>query len=241
MRGTVVDYQGNLVLGATVTLRGVGNHFTRTQTTNDDGSFVFKAAAPGTYVVQVEAAGFERSVIPGVRSVESQSVEVDVKLEAYRGGIPKDAPIRERVTDIKPPIVKARSAYLWVCGARSYQVKDSAGGYFMFTIHTPDMPHPITVDNPLPSPEAESSSSVSPASTFAGERPLGSTEQRLLVRLLQEWRKTAIPQKKRRKFEYYASLKGAAAINRMLESLSEADSDLLEMWYVIRELEQRQK
>lgn len=226
VRGTVADQQGAVVTGATVTLRSAGKEFTRSQTTNDEGGYAFKNLPPDTYIIQVETSGFKKLLVTDVNLGANLSFEVNIALELGRNDISKDAPVRERVKDIKPPVVEFRSSLLSVCGAESYLVKDSAGGYFLFTTHTPDMPHPITVDNPL---------------TLAEDRPLRGAEQELLVKLLKKWRDSAIPEQTLRMFKHYAGLKDEAAINKALKGLSEADSGLLSLWFVIQELERKPK
>lgn len=240
VRGTVSDQHGALIHGATVTLRSAGKDFTRSQTTDDDGGYAFKALPPDTYIIQVEATSFRRVEVSGVKSEANLTVDVNIALEfGRRSDISKDAPVRERVKDIKPPVVEFRPSDLSVCGSRSYLVKDAAGGYFMFTLHTPDMPHPLTVDNPLLSPE--SWLSVDPDSTFTSERPLGGAEEELLVKLLREWRDSSIPKQKLRMFKHFAGLKDNAAIDKALNSLSKSDTDLLWVWFAIRELEKKRK
>ena len=53
VRGTVKDPQGNVVAGASVTLTNTEKNFSRTQTTNDEGGFVFNAVPPDQYRVEV--------------------------------------------------------------------------------------------------------------------------------------------------------------------------------------------
>lgn len=238
MRGTITDDQGAKLVGATVTLQSVGRDFKRSQTTNEDGGFDFKEVPAGVYSVQAEATGFRKWVAPDLDLAAGKSVVVEIQMAAHWGEISKGTTVRERVADIKPPIAEARPAsFITLCGARSYLVKDSAGAYFMFTTHTPDMPHPVTADNPLLSMEGDSA--ADPASTFTQERPLAGAELGLLVKLLREWRDTAIPESKRRAFKRYDSLKDEAAIRRVLRGLTKEDSDLLEVWSVIRYLEKR--
>lgn len=242
VRGTVGDEAGAVISGATVTLRSAGKDFTRSQTTDDVGGYAFKTLPPDTYRIQVEAPGFKKSLVTDVNLGANLSFDVNVALEFVRSQISNDAPVRERVKDIKPPVVEFRpTALLSICGSRSYLFKDAAGGYFMFTFHTPDMPHPLTVDNPHPGLQSWLPVNPDPASTFADDRPLDGTELALLVQLLQEWRDSAIQGQKLRTFKHAAGLKHDAAINKFLKSLSEADSDLLSLWFVVRELEKKRK
>ena len=61
VRGTVKDPQGNVVAGATVTLSNPETSFTRTSPTSDSGQFNFESIPPGTYLLTVEAKGFQES------------------------------------------------------------------------------------------------------------------------------------------------------------------------------------
>lgn len=47
VRGTATDPQGNVVVGATVTLTSLGTNTSRTQTTSDSGSYAFDFVQPG--------------------------------------------------------------------------------------------------------------------------------------------------------------------------------------------------
>lgn len=81
VKGTVRDQQANVVAGATVTLTDVDKNFTRTQTSSADGSYVFTSIPPGTYKLQVEAAGFKKVAIADVQALVDTTVEIDAALE----------------------------------------------------------------------------------------------------------------------------------------------------------------
>ncbi len=81
VRGTVKDPQGNVVAGATVTLTNPEKNFSRTQTTTQDGGYVFTAVPPDTYTIQVEAAGFKKTAVSGVMALVDTSVTTDVSVE----------------------------------------------------------------------------------------------------------------------------------------------------------------
>ncbi len=78
--GIVKDPQGNVVSGATLTLTDVQKNFTRTQTTAENGTYIFAAIPPGSYRLEVEAGGFKKSVAEVNAQVDSTS-EVNVALE----------------------------------------------------------------------------------------------------------------------------------------------------------------
>jgi carboxypeptidase family protein len=81
VRGTVTDPQGGAVAGATVTLTNMARNFTRTQTTNEEGTYAFSAIPPGTYRVEAEAGGFKKASVSDVNALVETPTEINVKLE----------------------------------------------------------------------------------------------------------------------------------------------------------------
>ncbi|HKY43949.1 MAG TPA: carboxypeptidase-like regulatory domain-containing protein, partial [Pyrinomonadaceae bacterium] len=81
LRGIVTDQKGSPVKGANVTLTNEGTTFTRSQTTNDDGAYVFTAIPPGTYRLEVEAAGFKKAAASEVHAQIDTPGTLDVQLE----------------------------------------------------------------------------------------------------------------------------------------------------------------
>lgn len=79
--GTVVDSQGNLVAGATVTLTNAEKNFSRTQTTADDGHFAFNVIPPGEYRIEVEAQGFKKGILTNVAALVTKTTTVTIPLE----------------------------------------------------------------------------------------------------------------------------------------------------------------
>src|ERR1051325_9844835 len=81
VHGVVTDPQGNVVPGATVTLTNTAKNFTRTQTTNDSGSFAFTLIPPDQYTVDVQAPGFKKAVRTDVAALVSKATELNVQLD----------------------------------------------------------------------------------------------------------------------------------------------------------------
>jgi hypothetical protein len=81
IRGTVKDPQGNLVAGVSVTITDPAKNFTRTQTTSQEGSYVFTAVPPGTYKLDVTAPGFKTASASGVEALVDTPTVRDVQLE----------------------------------------------------------------------------------------------------------------------------------------------------------------
>ena len=81
VRGTAKDPNGNVVSGATVTLTDPARNFTRTQSTNKDGAYVFNAIPPGTYSMEVTASGFKTASVSGLAALIDTPTVCDVQLE----------------------------------------------------------------------------------------------------------------------------------------------------------------
>ena len=85
IRGTVVDAQGAVVAGATVTLTNPAKGFTRSVITNDSGIYNFAAILPDTYTIEVEKSGFKKVVQTNVVAAIDTPIEVNFTLEV--GGV----------------------------------------------------------------------------------------------------------------------------------------------------------
>ncbi|MGI9034825.1 MAG: carboxypeptidase regulatory-like domain-containing protein [Pyrinomonadaceae bacterium] len=81
INGTVTDAQGNVLTGATVTLTNPAKNFTRTQTTNEGGSYSFSSIPPDAYMIEVSAKGFKKAVLNDVRALIAKPTETNVQLE----------------------------------------------------------------------------------------------------------------------------------------------------------------
>lgn len=81
VRGTVADAQGNVVVGATVTLTNTETNAARTTTTSGEGSYAFEFVQPGNYRVEAEAKGFKKGVVTDVHALVAKPTEVNVALE----------------------------------------------------------------------------------------------------------------------------------------------------------------
>lgn len=81
IRGTVTDPNGNVVAGASVTITDPEKNFTRTQTTNQEGGYVFTAVPPGTYKLDVTATGFKTASASGLTALVDTTTEKNVQLD----------------------------------------------------------------------------------------------------------------------------------------------------------------
>jgi hypothetical protein len=79
VRGTVTDQQGKAIAGAKVTLTSVDKNLSRSQTTNEEGIYVFNSTAPGNYRIEFEAASFKKVSIGNVVALVDTPREVNVQ------------------------------------------------------------------------------------------------------------------------------------------------------------------
>jgi hypothetical protein len=79
MSGVVLDASKATVPGAQVTITGpIGN---LSQTTNDQGTFLFSTLIPGFYSIKVQKAGFKVASIPGTEVLINKTTSIEVVLE----------------------------------------------------------------------------------------------------------------------------------------------------------------
>ena len=81
LTGNVVDPNGAVVPGASVTVRNLATGITRNTTSGDDGSYQFIALPPGEYELTAEAATFRKVVVSPVRLTVGQRAELRVNME----------------------------------------------------------------------------------------------------------------------------------------------------------------
>lgn len=81
LTGTVVDPNGAVVAGASVTAKNIGTGISRSTTTGDDGSYRLIGLPPGEYEVTSEAATFKKVAISPVKLTVGQSAELKINME----------------------------------------------------------------------------------------------------------------------------------------------------------------
>ena len=82
LTGTVVDPQGSVVAGASITATQTATGAKRETSSNNDGLYVFSNMVPGDYELRVEAKGFATSVSKQPVTLKvGQTVTVNVALE----------------------------------------------------------------------------------------------------------------------------------------------------------------
>src|SRR5436190_9496661 len=81
IRGTISDAQGNVVAGATVRLKNDAKSFSRTVTSDSKGTYVITALPPDTYVIEIEAQGFKKTMSANVKSLVDSTSTFDFVLE----------------------------------------------------------------------------------------------------------------------------------------------------------------
>ena len=92
LTGTVVDPNGAVVPGATVTARNLATNISRMATAGDDGSYSLIGLPPGEYDVTAEGSGFSKVSISPVRLTVGQSAELKISLQVGAQGVTVDVP-----------------------------------------------------------------------------------------------------------------------------------------------------
>src|SRR5262249_44652216 len=77
LKGSVVDPQGAVVAGATVTVTNTATGISKSVRTTEDGAYQITALPPGTYQVTFEAHGFSREVAKGLQLTVGQHLVYD--------------------------------------------------------------------------------------------------------------------------------------------------------------------
>jgi transcriptional regulator of nitric oxide reductase len=81
VRGLVTDTKVSPVAGATVTLANSERNFSRSQTTNTEGNYLFKPVPAGTYRLEVESTGFKKALKSNVQALVDTATDANVQLE----------------------------------------------------------------------------------------------------------------------------------------------------------------
>jgi hypothetical protein len=81
IQGTVTDPSGAVVTGAAVRIVSAATNLTQSTVTGPSGTYAFFNLPIGVYNVSVEAQGFRRSDITGVRVEVNQQAKIDVSLQ----------------------------------------------------------------------------------------------------------------------------------------------------------------
>jgi hypothetical protein len=81
IRGTVIDPNGGVIPGATITATNENDKTTHTAVTKDDGTFLLENIPSGKYGIKIEAPGFKASVYTGIDVRSQNLVEMRTALE----------------------------------------------------------------------------------------------------------------------------------------------------------------
>ncbi|HEY6332079.1 MAG TPA: carboxypeptidase regulatory-like domain-containing protein, partial [Blastocatellia bacterium] len=97
LHGTITDPQGAVVTGAKVTILNVATGVERTIESDSAGNYLAPALPVGTYRVEVNAQGFEKTVLEAITLEVSQTVEENIQLKVGGTGqevtITTEAPV----------------------------------------------------------------------------------------------------------------------------------------------------
>ena len=111
LTGRVVDANGAVVPGVTVTLRNQATGFLRTAATNESGEYLFVLVPPGSYTVTAELTGFRKVERPdvaiGVGSRQTLSLQLEIgaitETMVVQGGTPLIETTRSDISGVITP------------------------------------------------------------------------------------------------------------------------------------------
>src|SRR6266446_9196996 len=95
--GTVTDQQGKAVPGAKVTLTNVATNATRSVESSNTGAYIFDLITPGDYRLEIEAKGFNKTVVGNVRALIGKPTETNVQLSV--GAMSQVVEVRANLQD----------------------------------------------------------------------------------------------------------------------------------------------
>jgi len=81
LRGSVLDPQGAVIPGATVTATNLGTGLAKATKSGGDGAYQILALPPGNYQVSIEAKGFNKEVVKSLALTVGQSAVYDSHLK----------------------------------------------------------------------------------------------------------------------------------------------------------------
>ncbi|MCS6873853.1 MAG: TonB-dependent receptor [Pyrinomonadaceae bacterium] len=86
LTGTVVDPNGAVIQGATITAKNIATGVARTVQTNQLGEYVIIGLQPGDYEIIAEAPNFKKIIISPIKLTVGQRAELQIKLEVGEVG-----------------------------------------------------------------------------------------------------------------------------------------------------------
>jgi hypothetical protein len=96
IQGVIVDPQGAVIEGATVTLTSRDTDISKTATSDSSGIYNFLSLAPGHYAIAVEKPGFKKKTLEDVVVAAEQTQAVNITLEI--GDITQSVTVSAEVT-----------------------------------------------------------------------------------------------------------------------------------------------
>jgi hypothetical protein len=110
--GSVRDERGGVISGAVVTLSSAATGFTQTQTTSENGDYVFPSVRIGIYTLKVEKPGFSSATAENITATVNARQRVDIVLKVGQVTevvtVVETAPLLESDNSSKGQVVTAK-------------------------------------------------------------------------------------------------------------------------------------
>jgi hypothetical protein len=122
--GTVIDPNGAVVQGASVTVSNQETGLSRTTTTGDDGIYSFQLLPPGRYKVEVTASGFQKNEAEAVVNI-TQTTTLDLQLGLTGGTsnvtVEAEAPVLQTETSQNGRVIEGATLRQLPLPTRNFQ------------------------------------------------------------------------------------------------------------------------
>ena len=122
--GTVIDPNGAVVQGASVTAKSLDTNLSREATTDSDGNFAFQLLPPGRYKIEVMSSGFQKYEAEAVVNI-TQTTTVAVQLGLAGGTatvtVEAEAPVLQTETSQNGRVIEGATLRQLPLPTRNFQ------------------------------------------------------------------------------------------------------------------------
>jgi len=122
--GTVIDPNGAVVQGASVTATSLDTNSSREATTDGDGNFAFQLLPPGRYKIEITAGGFQKYEAEAVVNI-TQTTAVAVQLSVTGGTtsvtVEAEAPVLQTETSQNGRVIEGETIRQLPLPTRNFQ------------------------------------------------------------------------------------------------------------------------
>jgi len=116
--GHIKDPSGAFVRAASITAVNRDNGLRRSTRSGSEGAFILQLLQPGEWRVEVEAAGFERAIVPATRVDIDQTTRIEITLRI--AGVQDSADVQSHAAPVQGEVIPRRSIANLPLNGRQY-------------------------------------------------------------------------------------------------------------------------